>query len=86
MVYETLTCGEENMCKDVTLPLLLHEIYIVLRCMHSCCCFAVVNVSFGIMEYSVSEGTGFVELVLMKTHGAVGPVSVLLSTINGTAG
>lgn len=45
-----------------------------------------MNISFGVTAYSVSEGAGFVDLVLTKTSGAVGPVSVTLSTIPGTAG
>ena len=45
-----------------------------------------MNISFVITNISVSEGTGFVELVLTKTEGAVGPVSVTLITMDGTAG
>lgn len=51
-----------------------------------CVLHAVMNISFGAPSFSVSEGNGFVELVLTKTMGAVGPVSVNLITMNGTAG
>lgn len=48
--------------------------------------FAVVmNVSFGALTFSTIEGNGSVELVLLKTAGAIGPVSVNLFTIDGTA-
>ncbi|CAI8026308.1 IgGFc-binding protein [Geodia barretti] len=45
----------------------------------------VVNISFGITSISVLEGNGFVELVLTKSEGAVGAVSVNLNTVDGTA-
>ena len=35
---------------------------------------------------SVLEGTGFVELILAKSDGAVGAVSVNINTVDGTAG
>lgn len=35
---------------------------------------------------SVLEGTGFVELILTKSDGAVGAVSVNINTVDGTAG
>ena len=47
---------------------------------------SVVNISFGITSISVLEGNGFVELVLTKSEGAVGAVSVNLNTVDGTAG
>ena len=47
---------------------------------------AVTNISFGAVSYSVSESFGCVELMLTKTTGAVGPVSVNLFTVDGTAG
>lgn len=56
---------------------IFHIIYIL---------FVVVNISFGVPSVSVSEGKGFVELTLTKTHGAEGPVSVTLHTVDGTAG
>ena len=45
----------------------------------------VLNVSFAEVRLSRKEGSGFVEVVLLKDEGAVGPVSVLLSTQDGTA-
>lgn len=48
--------------------------------------FVVVNISFRVPSFSVSEGNGSVELTLLKTHGAEGPVSVTLHTVDGTAG
>jgi hypothetical protein len=44
-----------------------------------------VNISFGVTNYSVSEGTGFVELVLSKTPGALAPVNVSLYTVDDSA-
>ena len=41
--------------------------------------------SFAEVRLSSKEGSGFVEVVLLKDEGAVGPVSVLLSTQDGTA-
>ena len=43
----------------------------------------VMNVSFRETSLSVSEGGGFFELTLVKTEGAVGPVTVNLITIPG---
>ena len=51
-----------------------------------CLCVTVMNVSFGAPRFSVVEGKGFAELVLTKTPGAVGPVSVNLFTVDGSAG
>ena len=42
-----------------------------------------MNVSFRETLLSVSEGDGFFELTLVKTEGAVGPVTVNLITIPG---
>ena len=44
-----------------------------------------MNISFTRTVINVREGVGVVELVLRKTPGAVGPVSVLLRTHEGTA-
>ena len=44
---------------------------------------AVMNVSFGSPTFSAIEGSGFVEIVLTKTSGAIGPVSVNLFTRDG---
>ena len=54
--------------------------------MYICIDIAVTNISFGAMKYTVMEGTGFVELVLIKTPGAIGTVSVNLNSTQGTAG
>ena len=40
----------------------------------------VMNISFSGMFHSVMEGGGFLELTLIKTEGAVGPVTVSLFT------
>ena len=45
-----------------------------------------VNISFGVTNYSVSEGTGFAELSLSKSPGARAPVNIILYTVDGTAG
>ena len=47
--------------------------------------FSVMNVSFASRKFVTTEGDGYVEVVLLKTAGAVGPVSVQLSTLDGTA-
>ena len=39
-----------------------------------------MNISFSVMFHSVMEGGGFLELTLIKTEGAVGPVTVSLFT------
>ena len=49
-------------------------------------CLTVMNISFGVTRYLVLEGGGCVELTLMKSSGAVGAVSVNLTTLDGTAG
>ena len=50
-----------------------------------CLFVLVMNISFTRTVINVREGVGVVELVLRKTPGAVGPVSVLLRTHEGTA-
>ena len=50
-----------------------------------CLFVLVMNISFTRTVINVREGVGLVELVLRKTPGAVGPVSVLLRTHEGTA-
>ena len=47
--------------------------------------FSVMNVSFASQKFITTEGDGYVELVLLKTNGAIGSVSVELSTLDGTA-
>ena len=44
-----------------------------------------MNVSFAITDVAVSEGEGVVTLILEKTEGAIGPVSVRIFTTAGTA-
>ena len=39
-----------------------------------------MNISFSGMFHSVMEGGGFLQLTLVKTEGAVGPVTVSLFT------
>ena len=46
---------------------------------------AVMNVSFAAPTINVMEGAGIVSFTLLKTAGAVGPVSVRISTSGGTA-
>ena len=45
----------------------------------------VVNVSLLSSSIITSELAGSVELVLSRTNNAVGPVSVLVTTVDGTA-
>lgn len=45
----------------------------------------VMNVSFADVTIEVAEGVGFVNIVLQKTMGALGPVSVQIATGDGTA-
>ncbi len=45
----------------------------------------VMNVSFAETSYTVVEGIGVVELLLVKTPGGIGPVSVELTTLDGSA-
>ena len=44
-----------------------------------------MNVTFADVSVEVVEGVGVVSFVLMKTPGAVGPVSVQIATEDGTA-
>ena len=44
-----------------------------------------MNISFAVTDVAVSEGEGVVILILEKTEGAIGPVSVRIFTIAGTA-
>lgn len=44
-----------------------------------------MNISFAVTDVAVSEGEGVVTLMLEKTEGAIGPVSVRIFTIAGTA-
>ena len=44
-----------------------------------------MNISFALTDIAVSEGEGVVTLVLQKTEGAIGPVSVRIFTVAGTA-
>jgi hypothetical protein len=44
-----------------------------------------MNVSFADVSVEVAEGVGFVKLLLLKTEGALGPVSVQITTQDGTA-
>ena len=46
----------------------------------------MVNVSFGMTNITKSEGNSFVELMLTKSEGAVGAISVNITTMDGTAG
>lgn len=45
----------------------------------------VVNVSVESLLLTTSELAGSVEIRLLKTDNAVGPVTVLVSTVDGTA-
>ena len=44
-----------------------------------------MNVSFAVTEIDVMEGEGVVTLILEKTLGAIGPVSIRVFTDEGTA-
>ncbi len=44
-----------------------------------------MNVSFADVNIRVAEGVGIVSFTLQKTAGAVGPVSVQITTVDGTA-
>jgi hypothetical protein len=44
-----------------------------------------MNVSFAVTDIAVSEGEGVVTLMLEKTEGAIGPVSVRIFTTAATA-
>ena len=47
--------------------------------------FSVMNISFIATEIEVVEGMGVITLMLKKTEGAIGPVSVKIFTVEGTA-
>ena len=47
--------------------------------------FVVVNVSVESPRLDTSEVIGSVQIRLLKTNNAVGPVSVFVSTMDGTA-
>ena len=47
--------------------------------------FPVMNISFAKEVVEVAEGMGLVNLLLVKTEGAVGPVSVQVTTQDRTA-
>ena len=47
--------------------------------------YAVMNISFAAANIEVVEGVGIVSLTLLKTAGAVGPVSVQITTVDMTA-
>ena len=44
-----------------------------------------MNISFIATEIEVMEGMGVVTLMLEKTEGAIGPVSIRIFTAEGTA-
>jgi len=44
-----------------------------------------MNISFSTLFISAQEGQGIVGLNLVKTDGAIGPVSVQVKTMDGTA-
>ncbi len=44
-----------------------------------------MNVSFADVSIEVAEGVGVANVVLLKTLGALGPVSVQITTADGTA-
>ena len=44
-----------------------------------------MNISFVATSIDVSEGEGVIKLVLRKTEGAIGPVSIRIYTEEGTA-
>ena len=60
--------------------------YVMLLPYTHVCMFFSVNVSFGVINYSVFEATGFVELILTKTPGTLVSVNVNVFTVDGTAG
>ena len=45
----------------------------------------VMNITLGQTIYSINESIGFIDIVLRKTDGAKGPVTVSLSTVPDTA-
>ena len=46
----------------------------------------VMEVAFGEMPVFVEEGSGVLDVRLVKSEGAVGPVRVRLFSLSGTAG
>ena len=44
-----------------------------------------MNISFIATEIEVMEGAGVVTLMLKKTEGAIGPVSIRIFSVEGTA-
>lgn len=46
---------------------------------------AVMNVSFADVSVEVTEGVGLVSFLLLKTAGALGPVSVQVATLDQSA-
>ena len=44
-----------------------------------------MNISFAVTDIVVSEGEGVVTLMLEKTEGAIGPISVRIFTTAGLA-
>lgn len=50
------------------------------------CDSVVMNITFGATNVSVFESSGYVEVVVTKSEGAVGPVAVNFTTVDGTAG
>lgn len=44
-----------------------------------------MNISFAVTDVGVSEGESVVTLMLEKTEGAIGPVSVRIFTMAATA-
>ncbi|CAI8020180.1 Adhesion G-protein coupled receptor V1, partial [Geodia barretti] len=45
----------------------------------------VMNITLSQTSYAISESSGYFEIILMKTDGARGPVTVSVTPINGTA-
>ena len=60
---------------------------VLIRGFHSFSSFihTVMNISLGETNTSISEGIGFYEVRLLKSEGALGPVTVTLFTISGSA-
>ena len=44
-----------------------------------------MNITLSQTSYAISEGSGYFEIILVKTDGARGPVTVSVTPINGTA-
>ena len=51
----------------------------------SCCLFLAVTVSFNPVQYTVNEGVGTVQLQLVKIGSTNILVTVMVSTMDGTA-